>query len=436
MICTVFWKPKGLKSMSMTTHSSALEKRSGRDAIRVDTDKAAVARTLIPGLSGALIVGGAAVFGFQLLIGDPSKAWQAYLISFLLFSAIAHGAVLFSAMMHMTRARWSGPLADLAEAFSAFFPISFLLFLVLLAGRDYLFPWVGHDLEGKEVWLNLPFLFARDAAGLIVLYGLGLGYLYHVLWFKINARGASGDLGRWLQRRWRDKPPDPLRYQRRITLLGGFYILAFAVVLSLLGYDLVMSMDPHWYSTLFGAYSFIKAVYIGFGALIILAALLHLSRRTPFRLTPAQFHDIGKLFFAFGLMWADFFYAQLVVIWYGNISEETAYVIERVMTPPWQGLAWTVFIVCFIAPFLILLNRRIKTMPRAMIAICGFVIVGIWLEHFLLLGPVYYTNPRGLPLNWTDAMIALGFLGLLMAALYVYLEQFPEMLHPRPEESR
>ena len=86
---------------------------------------------------------------------------------------------------------------------------------------------------------------------------------------------------------------------------------------------------------------------MGFGALIILAAVLHLSGRTPFALQSSQFHDIGKLFFAFCLVWADFFYAQFVVIWYGNISEETAYVIERTMTAPWNVLAWVVFAICF-----------------------------------------------------------------------------------------
>ncbi|KJS31879.1 MAG: hypothetical protein VR64_10150 [Desulfatitalea sp. BRH_c12] len=423
--------------MSTTTHSKTLE--------GLGQDKTTDARTapsqrarwpLAPGLALLFVAVGAATFIFQVAAGDPARAWQAYLISFLLFSAIAHGAVLFATLMHMVRARWSGPLADLAEAFTAFFPISFVLFLLLYAGRSYLFLWSGTDLHGKEVWLNVSFLFARDGIGLLILYSLGFAYLYHALWFKLSSRGASGMTGRWLLRRWQKRPPDAERYQSRKTVLSGLYMLAFAIVLSLLGYDLVMSMDPHWYSTLFGAYSFVKAIYVGFGALIILAAVLHLSRATAFRLKSSQFHDIGKLFFAFGLVWADFFYAQLVVIWYGNISEETAYVIERTMTAPWNRLAWTVFIGCFIAPFLILINKRIKTIPAAMIVICGLVIAGMWLEHLLLLGPVYHTHVPAVPLSWADGMIALGFLGLLIGAVFVYLRQFPEILNVLPEENR
>jgi hypothetical protein len=170
--------------------------------------------------------------------------------------------------------------------------------------------------------------------------------------------------------------------------------------------------------------------------LIILAALLHLSPRNDFALKASQFHDIGKLFFAFGLMWADFFYAQLVVIWYGNLPEETAYLIERTMTAPWKGLAWAVFIACFIGPFLILLNKKIKTLPAAMIVICAVVITGMWLEHFLLIVPVFDPHPVSLPLNWIDAGVGLGFLGLLVAALTYYLNQFPEILQSRVEEGR
>ncbi len=394
-------------------------------------------RSALPvGLCSLLTAAGLVAFVSQAVGENAARAWQSYLVSFLLFSAIAHGAVLFSTLMHVVRARWSGPLSSLAEAFTSFFPVSFVLFLVLFIGQRHLFPWLGHDLHGKEAWLNVPFLFSRDMVGLLLLHGLGLAYLYHVLWLKMGSQSGGGSLFQWLHRRWQGSSRDPERYLRRATVLALLYMFVFAVVLSLLGYDLVMSMDPHWYSTLFGAYSFIKAIYVGFGALIIAAAVLHMSRRNAFTLKASQFHDIGKLFFAFGLVWADFFYAQFVVIWYGNIPEETAYVIERTMTAPWNVLAWTVLAVCFVGPFLILLNKRIKTIPTAMIVICSVVIVGMWLEHFLLLGPVFYHHAETLPLSWFDPVIAIGFLGLLIAAVLFYLRQFPAALHNRLEDHR
>lgn len=375
-----------------------------------------------------LAAAGALIFITAAAVGDPARAWQAYLLNFLFFSSIAQGAVLFSALMHTVKARWSGPLTDVAGSFAAFFPVSLLLFAILLLGRRHVFPWLHVELHGKEVWLNLPFLFGRDLAGLCLLYGFGLAFLYHRLYFTLTTRGASGPMGRRLLARWARHPPDENRLAGRMTIFGILYLLAFALVLSLVGYDLVMATDPHWYSTLFGAYNFVKAVYIGFGALIVLSSLLHLSNRNGYRVEKNQFHDIGKLFFAFCLVWADFFYAQFVVIWYGNIPEETAYIIERTMTAPWNALAWTIFFGCFVAPFLILLNRRIKTMPRAMTVICLAVMTGIWLEHYLLLGPAFHRHARHLPLGWVEGAVAMGFFGLLAAAVTGYFTQFPELL--------
>jgi len=117
------------------------------------------------------------------------------------------------------------------------------------------------------------------------------------------------------------------------------------------------------------------------------------------------------------------------VIYYGNIPEETNYVIVRTMLAPWNRLAWTVFIVCFIAPFFILLRQGVKTKPVFMLIICSVVIVGIWLEHLLLLGPALsHEAPRAIPLNLSDGLISLGFLGLMAIAIGYFLKVFPEII--------
>ncbi len=385
----------------------------------------------------ALMVVGIAAFLVELFVRHPERAWQAYLINFLVWSAIAQGGLLFSTIMHTTRAKWSGPLSNLAEAFTAFFPFSILLFLVLFLGREYVFPWLHVDLHGKENWLNLRFLFSRDLIGLLILYALGLAYTYQALRLKLTTEeGAGGRLRTFLVRRWQRRPGNIERFERRKDVFSILYMLAFTLVLSLIGYDLVMAADPHWYSTLFGAYSFAKAIYMGLGALIVLAAALQLNPYCQFFIPASNFHDIGKLFFAFCLVWADFFYAQLVVIWYGNISEETTYIVERVMTAPWQGLAWTVFTVCFIIPFLVLLNRKVKTLPRFMMVFCAVIIAGMWLEHLLLLGPALNHGATALPLGITDLLITVGFFGLMAYAVSGYLKQFPELVRVEAQEVR
>ena len=364
-------------------------------------------------------------FVFQLAGGNPARAWQAYLINFLLWSAIAQGGLLFSMVTHITKARWCRPLQGLSESFAAFFPISFVLFLLLFLGKDHIFPWLHHDLHGKEVWLNLPFLFTRDFIGLLVLYGLGFVYLYYALQLKLERYEPQGKCRPLLYKWWSGTERDVERLKNIKSVISVLYIIAFAIVHSLIALDLVMSMDPHWFSTLFAAYSFVKAFYIGLGALIILAAVSHLKGHSG--LTSSHFHDLGKLFFAFCLAWADFFYCQFIVIWYGNISEETSYIIQRTMVSPWNSLAWVIFTLSFIIPFVILLNKKIKTKPRFMIVLCSVVLIGIWLEHLLLLGPALNHDATTLPLGFSDGLITLGFLGLMAMAVSWFLNLFPEL---------
>jgi hypothetical protein len=331
----------------------------------------------------------------------------------------------------VTKARWSKPLQDIAESFVAFFPFSLCLFLLLFLGRESLFPWLHQELHGKESWLNIPFLFSRDLIGLLVLYGLGLAYVYYALRLRLGTTPDKGRLRALFLRKWNGSEPEQRTCDKRMNVLAVLYILAYTLVLTLIAFDLMMSMEPHWYSTLFGPYYFVKAFYLGLGALIILAAVFFIVRGEDSGLTPSHFHDLGKLFFAFCLLWADFFYAQLLVIWYGNISEETTFVITRTVILPWKNLAWTVFIVSFVVPFLVLLNRPVKSKPVPMIILCTVVFIGIWLEHLLLLGPALSPQATSLPLGLSDVLITLGFLGLLIFAVTFFLRIFPVLNRER-----
>ncbi len=368
----------------------------------------------------ALVLVGVGAFLLQVLGQHPGKAWQAYLVNFLLWSAIAQGGLLFSVVLHVTKAKWGRPLQGLSEAFAGFFPVSFVLFLLLFPGRAYVFPWLGGDLHGKEGWLTIPFLFSRDAAGLLILYGLGFGYLC----YGVKLRRSCKETSEKTQESWR----------HRMSVIGVLYIMAYALVLSLLAFDLVMSADPQWISTLFGPYAFVKAFYMGLGSLIIAAALVRIRHGRTSSLNFSHFHDLGKLFFGFCMLWADFFYCQFLVIWYGNIPEETSYIIRRTMALPWSRLAWAVFILSFVIPFLILLNKQVKTKPRFMIGLCSLVLVGIWLEHFLLLGPALTPKADGIPVSISDGLITLGFLGLMVMAVRFGLGFFPELIPVRQEE--
>jgi len=378
----------------------------------------------------ALIAGGGFLFFIILAAtGHPEKAWLAFLTNFMFFTILSCGGLLFSTLMHFTKAKWSHAFAAVAEAFSAFFPVSFVLFILLFIGQNYVFPWVGQDLHGKEVWLNVPFLFARDGVAFLILYSLGFGYLYHSLKFRLKTTPPNTRLKIFLFKRFEQSLHGPEIIKHRMTIFAGWYMFAFAMCLSLIGFDLVMSADPHWYSTLFGAYTFIKAIFAGFGAIILLVSLLHLNPKVPFTLTPSQLADMSTLFFGFSIVWGDFFYSQFVVIWYGNIPEESAYIIKRTMTQPWSILAWTVSLGCFILPFIILLSRKIKQSPRCMIVISSCVLAGLWIEHFLLLGPSFLAHdPAVFPIGVGELIIALGFLGLFSISILAEFKELPEAL--------
>ena len=303
-----------------------------------------------------LIIGAGA---FLLGISGPQslRAWQAYLVNFVFWAGLSFGAVLFVAVLNLTHARWARAMKRLAESLGAFLPFSFLLFWVLYLGRGEIFPWIRQPVEGKEVWLSSNFLFARDGLGLLLLTGVAMVLLYYSIRgdqaVRPQERSVAGRTGSETAER-------AGRNWHLQAVLSPIFGILYAFVLTLLAFDLIMSLDPHWSSTLFGAYYFIGSFYTALAALLILAGLARAFLGLERFIQPRHFHDLGKLLLAFCLITGDFFYSQFLVIWYGNLPEETRYVLLRVRHSPWEPLAWTVLVACFALPFVVLLSRKIK----------------------------------------------------------------------------
>jgi Ni/Fe-hydrogenase subunit HybB-like protein len=369
-------------------------------------------------LLSLLALAGAAAF-IEGVSGEQAKrAWQAYLVNYVFWTGLCFGSLLFSSVLVMTSARWGRSLKRLAEAFGAFLPVAFVLFWVLYFGRNEIFPWIHEPIPEKATWLNVNFLFARDGVGLLALTVVGLGIMYHSVQAdrkfmaarqEIGGTGTAGTDG---------------RHFRAQSILSPLYGVLYAFILSLVAYDLVMSLDPHWYSTLFGAYFFVGSFYMGLAALFLLAIFSLKTMNLQGFIQSLQFHDLGKLLFGFCLLTGDFFFAQLFVIWYGNLPEETTYIILRVRQAPWQTLSWTVLIACFAIPFVVLLNRRIKMKPFPMAVLSIIILIGMWLERLLLVAPSLWKGPH-LPLGWMELLITLGFFGLTSLCIIGFLRKFP-----------
>lgn len=365
-----------------------------------------------------LIVLGAAAFLTGIFSAQAQRAWQAYLINFLFWTGLAMGTVLFSAALTLSKGGWGMPIKRLAEAPGAFLPIAFILFWVLYFGKELLFPWVLAPVADKKIWLSPGFVFIRDGASLLVLTALALGVIYYSVRDDLEIIAQAG-----LSSRLAVDCPGENAPQMR-SLLSILYSVFYGILVSLIGFDLVMSLNPHWYSTLFGAYFFIGAFYAGLAAVMILSCLAIRSMGLDKFIHKKQLHDLGKLLLAFCIVTGDFFYAQFLVIWYGNLPIETRYVILRVREAPWSSIAWLVLIVCYALPFIVLLSKKVKMKPVAMIVLSSVILTGMLIERFLLIVPSIWKG-GGFPLGIMEILITAGFFGIMALCVLFFFQKFP-----------
>jgi len=358
----------------------------------------------------------AGVGAFLVGVGSPQslRAWQAYLVNYVFWTGLSFGAVLFVAVLNLTDARWGRSLKRLAEGLGAFLPASFLLFWVLYFGRGEIFPWVNEPIPEKAGWLNVGFLFARNGAGLLLLTLLCMALIFYSVKADrefINRPAGSAD----------PTGGKPWKVQRILSPVIG---ILYAFILSLLAFDLIMSLDPHWYSTLFGAYYFMSSFYAALAALVLISHLFRRTHGLQEYIHPHHLHDLGKLLFAFCLFSGYLFYVQFLVIWYGNLPEETKYIILRVRFSPWEPMGWTVLGMILILPFLVLLRRKWKMNPAVMIPVSLVVLGGMWLERFILVAPSLWKE-KVLPLGPLEILITAGFFGVMALSLTVFLGRVP-----------
>lgn len=341
---------------------------------------------------------GAGVFLAGVSGSHAQRAWLAYLVNWLFWSGLALSGLAFIAMLRLTKAEWAGPLQGTAEALAGFLPISLLLFGPLFLGREHLFSWMTHPIPAKAAWLNTPFLIARDGAGLIALYGVGFMLLRASRLDREHAAGRF-PIG---------KSSRPSVVQSAV--LSVLFLVLYAAVGSLLAFDLVMSLDPHWISTLFGAYVCIGNLYAGLGLLAVLGWLLSARAHSGAEWRGVS-HDLGKLLLGFCILWTYLFWCHYLPIWYANLPEETGFLIVRLHAAPWQSVSWAVLVFNFLLPFPLLLLQWVKRTPRALAGVGAVVVSGMWLERYILVVPSVW-HEASLPLGWLELGVMGGFAAL------------------------
>lgn len=388
--------------------------------------------------TGALVGAGAllAIVGIGLFIGyasgdDPGRAWRIFHVNFLFFTGVSVGAIIFAATQKITKGVWSGAIIRFAEAAVGFLPISLICFLALFLGRDYLFPWIEHPTPARGQWLTTSWVFWRDLAALLVVFGLSIAFVYHdmkpdLVAAREHVTGWKRSLYDRLVGNYAGSPEELSRIENRINRLAPALCLLYAYLFTLLAFDLIMSLAPYWLSNLFGAFFFMGAFLTGLTMLGLMMVYWRGRLDMDEMVGHEQFHDLGKLIFGFSVFWAYLMYSQLLVIWYGNLREETSFVFFRLWAD-WRPIAVLVGLMVFLIPFwgLIWVKAKVTPLTFTLFALISFA--GIWLERYLLVQPSLTEAPAfGMP----ELGITAGFLGLFLLAYGLFARAFP-MVSPR-----
>jgi hypothetical protein len=360
---------------------------------------------------------------------DATRAWSALLVNFLFWSGLGHAGVAFSAMFQATSARWARPLKRIAEGTIAFLPVSAVMLVVLLAGVSAWAPWMHEPNELRQAWLNAPFFIIRQAVGFLLLGAISIAYVYASVRPDV---GRLRDLGRpvWpaLARRfsanWQGLDAEQRVSQQRQGRLSPALLIIYCCVLSLQAFDFIMSLDPHWYSTLAGGYFFVGNLYIGVAFLALAAVWIGSRPEMEGSVDRGHFYDVGRLLLGFCMLWAYLFWSQYLVIWYGDLPEETSFVARRVVDAPWAPLAWVVLAVAFVIPFLMLLSRELKRRALGLSAVAICALIGMWLERFILVGPSLWKGEQ-LPIGPVEVLVTAGVGALFALSYTAFLQRVP-----------
>jgi hypothetical protein len=373
---------------------------------------------------GCLIVGIAALALCSLgAVFSRQHFFQAYLFAYLFWLGIALGCLGIIMLHNLSGGGWGIAIRRLLESGMRTLPLMALFFLPLLLGLPHLYEWarpeeVAHDalLQHKAAYLNVPFFLLRAA-------------LYFALWIG----------GAWAMSRWSgpsDANADP-RLSARRRALSGPGLAIYVLTITFASMDWVMSLEAHWYSTIYGVHFLGGHALAAFAFAILFAAVL--SRRAPLSdvVAPAHWLDLGNLLLGFVMLWAYFAFSQWLIIWSGNLPEEIVWYTRR-NSGGWEWVARLLIVFHFFLPFLLLLSRATKRRGRRLAAIAGGIIAMRFVDIFWYTMPAF--RPGQFSVHWMDVAAPVGIGGVWLAGFFWQLRRAPWLplndAHTREELER
>lgn len=304
----------------------------------------------------------------------PQRIWPDLLVGSYALLCLGLAGVFFVALQYVTGASWSVAFRRVPEAMTAALPAGAAGIAVVLLGRITIYPRSGGHWEAaeeymgfKRAWLSQPFFLGRSAAYLAI-------WLLFA-WALVRAsrrQDANGDLA----------------LTRRNIRLSAAFVVVFSLTFWLASFDWIMSLEPQWYSTIFGVYNFAGMFVAGLAVMALAVIWLRKQCALEHTFTTEHLKDLGTLLFAFSTFWAYIWFSQYMLIWYADLPEETVYFTRR-MHGAWLTLYVVNFIVNWAVPFLVLMPRANKQNPGVLAKVCILLLFGHALDLYLMVLPPF-----------------------------------------------
>jgi hypothetical protein len=357
-------------------------------------------RALLAGIAGLLLCAvGLAV--------SPDQFFRSYLLGYVFWIGISLGGLAIVMLHHLTGGAWGFLIRRPLESASRVLPVMALLFLPLTFGLTHLYVWARPEavagdpiLQHKEPYLNVPFF-------------LGRAVLYFAAWTFL-----AYFLNKWSLDQER---PDVLQAPRRFRLLAAPGLLIYGLTVTFASFDWLMSLDPHWFSAIFGVLimggQVLSALAFAVAVVFLLSAVEPISRV----IAPSHMHDLGKLMLAFVMLWAYFAFSQFLIIWSANLPEEIPWYLER-LQGGWQFVGLLLVVGHFALPFLLLLSRDLKRNASMLAKVAVGVLAMRVVEGFWLIAPTFH---HSLAVHWLDIVAPVGIGGIWLWAFAWQLKGRP-----------
>ncbi len=350
---------------------------------------------------------------------EQSIVWGLLVTNFIFFLGVSQAGIVFSVIMRVSKSKWGLHYSRVGELMTlAFIPVAIITFIIIyLGGTEHLFYWVnpeivtsrgGHLPEHLSPWLTKGLFFWKNILAMAGFYILSVVYFRFA---RSEEKGCESCCG--------------IKVKTILNFLGGFICVFFAFANTFIIWDFVMMAIPHWESTIFPIYFWVGNLFAGF-CFIYIATRFFIAT-PPGKGLPVKYAEgMGVLLMGFVLLWIYMFFSQHIVIWYADLPVRTGpYFAAR--EGHFQATYWLMMFASFFIPFTALIFRRVKHSGTGIYAVAIIIIIGMWLDRYLMVVPIYTDGANPVFWTYTGIALVLGGVSAIMLSIQILLKIFPSI---------